>query len=253
MLGRICFLWICLAIDKFHIAHTACYRTFLLVHCKQVTLWPTVNRSVCLFSSLIWGPRQDLYYCQTLPGFFCGVPALTRGRVCQLLQLLLSLASAIILGCESCGILDNILPTQIREFPNLDGHVPVIILPRNKRPSYTSLHFVPFSLPTKTRRAKMEVFEPVFTNCRSACWIAAGFVQQRYSWLQSPEIHDQDIDSLLDMNVFRKGASSSSKEWSYLCRSYVCCTAVSTRAVTTSRSLLAVQSLSLRYNTYQLC
>jgi hypothetical protein len=50
----------------------------------------------------IWGPRPDFYYCQ-LRICWCGAPSLTRGRVCCL-QLLLSLASAVILGSESRGI-----------------------------------------------------------------------------------------------------------------------------------------------------
>jgi hypothetical protein len=42
------------------------------------------------------------------------------------------------------------------------------------------------------------------------------------------EIHDQDFYSLLDIYVFRNGASSSTKEESvFQCRRYVCCTVVS--------------------------
>jgi hypothetical protein len=44
------------------------------------------------------------------------------------------------------------------------------------------------------------------------------------------EIHDQDFCSLLDMYVFRNGASSSSREWfGFPCSRYVCCTVVSAR------------------------
>jgi hypothetical protein len=44
------------------------------------------------------------------------------------------------------------------------------------------------------------------------------------------EIHDKDFYSLLDMCVFRNGASSSTKERSvFLCRHCVCCTVVSAR------------------------
>jgi hypothetical protein len=45
-----------------------------------------------------------------------GVPSLTRGRVCRL-QLLLVLASAVILGSESRETHDNILLSQIRDPP----------------------------------------------------------------------------------------------------------------------------------------
>jgi hypothetical protein len=47
------------------------------------------------------------------------------------LQLLLGLASAVILRSESRGIHDHILMSQIRDFPNLEGHVLVFISLRN--------------------------------------------------------------------------------------------------------------------------
>jgi hypothetical protein len=52
------------------------------------------------------------------------------GCVCRL-QLLLAFASALILGSESRGTHDHILLSQIRDSPNLEGQVPVFIIPRN--------------------------------------------------------------------------------------------------------------------------
>jgi hypothetical protein len=49
--------------------------------------------------------------------------SLTRGWVCRL-QLLLSLASAVILGTESRGTHDHILLSLIRDANNLKGQVP---------------------------------------------------------------------------------------------------------------------------------
>jgi hypothetical protein len=46
------------------------------------------------------------------------------GRVCRL-QLLLVLASAVILGSESRGNHDHILLSEVRDSPNLEGQVPV--------------------------------------------------------------------------------------------------------------------------------
>jgi hypothetical protein len=46
--------------------------------------------------------------------------------------MLLALASAVILGSESRGTHDHILLSQIRDFPNLEGQVPVFISPRNR-------------------------------------------------------------------------------------------------------------------------
>jgi hypothetical protein len=47
-------------------------------------------------------------------------PSLRRGWICRL-QLLLILASAVILRSESCGAHDHILLYQIRNSPNLEG------------------------------------------------------------------------------------------------------------------------------------
>jgi hypothetical protein len=55
----------------------------------------------------------------------------TRERVCRL-QLLLALASTLILGSESLGVHDHILLSQIRDSPKLEGQVPVFISPRNR-------------------------------------------------------------------------------------------------------------------------
>jgi hypothetical protein len=56
--------------------------------------------------------------------------SVTRGGICRL-QLLLILASAVILMSKSHGIHDPILLSQIRDSPNLEGQVPVFISPGN--------------------------------------------------------------------------------------------------------------------------
>jgi hypothetical protein len=57
--------------------------------------------------------------------------SLRKGWVYRL-QLPLVLASGVILGSESRGTHGRILPSQIRDFPNLEGQVPVFISPRNR-------------------------------------------------------------------------------------------------------------------------
>jgi hypothetical protein len=59
------------------------------------------------------------------------ISPLTRGWVCRL-QLLLVLASAVILRLQSDGPHDHILLPQIRDSPKLEGQVPVFISLRNK-------------------------------------------------------------------------------------------------------------------------
>jgi hypothetical protein len=49
----------------------------------------------------------------------------------RLLQFLLAFASGNILGSESQGPHDHILLSQIRDFPNMKGHVPVFTYPRH--------------------------------------------------------------------------------------------------------------------------
>jgi hypothetical protein len=78
--------------------------------------------------------------------------SLTRGWVCRL-QLLLVLASAVILRSDSRGSHDHILLSQIRDSPYL-------YLPGTGWPSYARRHCVPFSSLSTTRRATVEVFDP---------------------------------------------------------------------------------------------
>jgi hypothetical protein len=56
---------------------------------------------------------------------------LTKGWICHL-QLLLALASAVILRSESRETDDHILHSQIRDIPNLQGHVPVFVSSRKR-------------------------------------------------------------------------------------------------------------------------
>jgi hypothetical protein len=73
--------------------------------------------------------------------------SLTRGWVSHL-QLLLAVASAVILGSGSRGTHDHILLPQIRDPPpHLAGQVPEVYPPGTGWPSYTLRHWVPFSSP----------------------------------------------------------------------------------------------------------
>jgi hypothetical protein len=87
-----------------------------------------------------------------------------RGWVCPL-QLLLVLASAVILGTESHGIYNHILLSQIRDSPNPEGQVPVFISPRKRVAQlYTPRHWVRFSSPPTSHKGTVEVLERASTR-----------------------------------------------------------------------------------------
>jgi hypothetical protein len=89
---------------------------------------------------------------------------LTRGWVCRL-QLLLVLVSAVIITSESRGTHDHILLSQIRDSPNLEGQVPVLISPRNRvaqlYPLGTGFHFHRL---LRLAGLRWRLFEPTLTR-----------------------------------------------------------------------------------------
>jgi hypothetical protein len=86
-----------------------------------------------------------------------------KGRVRRLQELLLILASAAILGSESRGNHDLILPSHIRDFPTLEGQVRVFITLRNRVAQLYGQALGSSSSPSTIPKATVEVFETAST------------------------------------------------------------------------------------------
>jgi hypothetical protein len=98
----------------------------------RVTLRLAVYRqSVRLGDKPLETHDQYFFQLNTCVHSLCVTSSLTRGWNCRL-QLLLALASAVILKSESRGTHDHILLSPIRDSPNLKGQVPVFVSPRNR-------------------------------------------------------------------------------------------------------------------------
>jgi hypothetical protein len=127
----------------------------------KVILQPTVSQHTS-------GTRDQFFFLleiffRQLRVCYFVAPYLTRGRVCNLL-LLLVLASAVLLGSESHGTQDHILLSQFLRLPRPGGSGPHP--PGTGWPRYTPGHWISYPSPLMTRRATVEVFYPSLVNLR---------------------------------------------------------------------------------------
>jgi hypothetical protein len=133
------------------------YRVYLCLFPKQhlpvvrvkVILLPTVSRPVRLVVRPPSGTRDqfffllEIFFAQLRVCYFVA-PFLTKGRVCNLLFLLV-LSSAIPLGSESRGTQDYILLSQFLRLPQPGGPSPRIYIPQEQGgQDIPPGHWVPF-------------------------------------------------------------------------------------------------------------
>jgi hypothetical protein len=127
----------------------------------KVILRPKVSRPVRHPS----GKRDQFFPLHfpvlTITGFFMwGILSDEERYICNLLvQLLLGLARAVTVGSGSRRTHDHILLSHLR-LPQPGGPGPRIYIPQEQGGG----HWVPFLSPPRTRRATVEVFQPVSTR-----------------------------------------------------------------------------------------
>jgi hypothetical protein len=133
----------------------------------------------------------EIFFRQLLVYYFVA-PSLMRGRVCNLL-LLLVLASAVLLGSDTRGTQDHILLSQFLRLPQPGGPGPrIYIPPETGWPRYTPGHWVPFLSPLTTHRATVEVFYLASTREGNPCssssssYIATDGQSVSSSWCRGP-------------------------------------------------------------------
>jgi hypothetical protein len=110
-----------------------------------------------------WDSRPDFFQLNICFHIPYVTSSLTRRCACSL-QLLLVLASTIILRSDSRRTRDHILLSQIRDYRNPEDKVPVFKSTGTGWPSYTLQALFLFSPPPTTRRATVEVFNLACTR-----------------------------------------------------------------------------------------
>jgi hypothetical protein len=119
-------------LNFFHLRSSSVYSSNPPSESDLLQEWQfTTNQFVLVTSPL--RPMTRIFIFQvTVCGYRAYVrSSLMRGWVCPL-QLLLGLASTVILRSKSHGTNDHILPSQIQDSPSLEGQVHVLLSPRNR-------------------------------------------------------------------------------------------------------------------------
>jgi hypothetical protein len=136
--------------------------------------------------------------------------------VCRL-QLLLALASAVILRSESRGTHDHILLSQIRDSANLEGQVPVFIPPRNRLaqlyPQALGSLFVAdriedtlhdFCIVVSMNRSSLHCSLCNLARIRGKCWLLSVFME---TFVESSLTRERILASRWLVVDFRSGST----------------------------------------------
>jgi hypothetical protein len=141
-------------------------------------------------------------------------------------------------GPSSAGTHDHILLSQIRDFPNMEGQVPVFISSRNRAVQLYPTHWVSSASPPTTRSDNVEVFHPACPRVPGRASRHGPRRKQRFQ-----QFHYCCMRIHFIWKVFTEPFFSSGRLFLLI---KICCLA----ANVVSRSLSS--NCSTCYNTYQL-
>jgi hypothetical protein len=137
----------------------------------RVTLQLAVYRqSVRLGDKPLKTHDQHFFFQLNTCGYSPYLTSSLRGWVCCL-QLLLVLASTVILGSKSRWTHDIYYCLKFETPPTWRAKSSYLYPPGTGWPSYTPRHWVLFSSPPMTLRAVVEVFEPTSTQGNERVWV----------------------------------------------------------------------------------
>jgi hypothetical protein len=181
---------------------------YILLMPNQLWSWSYIvtdfqSATLSWFRAPIWGPWPDFYYCKTFVGFFLWGTLPDKGWICNLLvQLLLSLVSAVTVGSKSHKTHHHVLLSHLG-LPQPGGPDPCIYIPQEQVGPVICLgNGLLFCRPLRLAGLRWRYYNPPTSTCRyqsptnsqsqSQIYLTTDGQSASLSWCQATiRAHDQ--------------------------------------------------------------